>query len=276
MATSLLFWNVMGNDAASWPRREPNLRRHFGRLAANADLLMLAESRFIPADLASSLGAGWNAVASRTRRVQVYSRLTDGAVVEVRADREVDRWTMLQVDAPGAPEWLLVVTHLQGRPHWTSADQQAQATVFASSIAVVEDMLGHQRTIVIGDLNTDPFDPGMIAANGLNAVMARDLAVPEGRIVAGRTYRSFYNPMWSLLGDRTPGPPGTFFHSSGAHLECHWHALDQVLLRPDLADSLSDLRILDTDGTEALVTERGRPASSRASDHLPIQAWLLC
>jgi hypothetical protein len=45
---------------------------------------------------------------------------------------------------------------------------------------------------------------------------------------------------------------------------------DQVLLRPSLMDSLAELRILDSDGQGPLVTERGRPRSSTASDHLPI------
>jgi hypothetical protein len=35
-------------------------------------------------------------------------------------------------------------------------------------------------------------------------------------------------------------------------------------------DSLTELRILDGDGQASLLTERGRPRSATASDHLPI------
>ena len=107
MATTLLFWNIMGNDAATWPRRESSLRRHLARLAANTDLLLLAESRFDPVDLAASLGTGWAAVPSRCRRIQAYSRLPTGAVVERVVDAEADRWAMLGVKyvLPRAMAW---------------------------------------------------------------------------------------------------------------------------------------------------------------------------
>jgi endonuclease/exonuclease/phosphatase family metal-dependent hydrolase len=35
-------------------------------------------------------------------------------------------------------------------------------------------------------------------------------------------------------------------------------------------DHLSELRIVDSDGQESLLTERGRPRASEVSDHLPV------
>ena len=52
--------------------------------------------------------------------------------------------------------------------------------------------------------------------------------------------------------------------------ELYWNMFDQVLLRPGLMDSLTELRILDGDGQASLLSERGRPRSATASDHLPI------
>jgi hypothetical protein len=43
-----------------------------------------------------------------------------------------------------------------------------------------------------------------------------------------------------------------------------------VLLRPALMDVLVELRILDSDGQETLLSDRGRPRSSDTSDHLPL------
>ena len=45
---------------------------------------------------------------------------------------------------------------------------------------------------------------------------------------------------------------------------------DQVLLRPELMNTLRDLRILTSDGVEPLVTPNGTPKKSNASDHLPL------
>jgi hypothetical protein len=45
---------------------------------------------------------------------------------------------------------------------------------------------------------------------------------------------------------------------------------DQVLLRPGLAEKLNDLRIIDHDGMESLLTRYKLPKTSVGSDHLPI------
>ncbi|MBL8795846.1 MAG: hypothetical protein JNM56_18220 [Planctomycetia bacterium] len=76
--------------------------------------------------------------------------------------------------------------------------------------------------------------------------------------------------MWGLFGDRTPGPPGTYFYSGSGPGNPYWNIFDQVLLRPDIMDSLVELKIIDTDGQESLLTDRGRPRIATASDHLPI------
>jgi hypothetical protein len=73
--------------------------------------------------------------------------------------------------------------------------------------------------------------------------------------------------MWGCFGDRTPGPPGTHFHPTPDGT--YWHLFDQVLLRPSLMDALAEVRILDGDGQEPLVSKNGRP-SAAISDHLPI------
>ena len=45
---------------------------------------------------------------------------------------------------------------------------------------------------------------------------------------------------------------------------------DQVLLRPEIMDSLRHVEILSDDGIRPLVTPRGRPRRNEASDHLPL------
>jgi hypothetical protein len=47
---SFLFWNLMGNQAATWDTRTAALRTHLARIATNfaVDVVLLAESGFTP------------------------------------------------------------------------------------------------------------------------------------------------------------------------------------------------------------------------------------
>jgi hypothetical protein len=191
-------------------------------------------------------------------------------VVDQFNDATDGRLTVRRLTTPANTEILLAALHFQSQMAWTPEEQALQATVTQGDICRVEDVVGHQRTVLVGDLNLNPFDLGLVGAQALNAVMVRDLARAEERTVAGRTYRFFYNPMWGCFGDRTAGPPGTYFYQASSPRNYYWNLFDQVLLRPELMDSLDDLRILDSDGQESFLTGRGRPRSTDISDHLPI------
>ncbi len=133
-------------------------------------------------------------------------------------------------------------------------------------------MAGHTRTLLVGDLNMNPFESGMIAAGSLNAVMTRDLADRVTRRVQRRDYPFFYNPMWSLLGDATRGPAGTYYRDSGDHHDYFWNMFDQVLVRPTLLPHFrnEDIMIPSDDGTASLLNARGFLDENCASDHLPL------
>jgi hypothetical protein len=81
---------------------------------------------------------------------------------------------------------------------------------FGAVVRDVEKRVGHDRTIVVGDLNMNPFDAGIVGAEGLNAVMTKQIASQGGRKVDAVRYPFFYNPMWSHFGDSTHEeyPPG--------------------------------------------------------------------
>ena len=273
---SILFWNVMGNQTLTWEARSSALSTHIARImsAFGVDVLLLAESGFEPPEVVDALNGGKPGAfchpTSNSRRIQLFSRLAASSVVDQFNDSSDGRLTIRRLTTPSNGEILLAALHFQSQIVWTAEEQALQATVVQQDIAETEDVVGHQRTVLVGDLNMNPFDLGVVGAQALNAVMTCELARSEERTVAGRPYRFFYNPMWGFFGDRTPGPPGTYFCSASSPRSYYWNVFDQVLLRPGLMDFLAELRILDGYGRESLLTERGRPRSSDVSDRLPV------
>lgn len=157
-----------------------------------------------------------------------------------------------------------------GSKTWQGQQSQVFPAIgLVSAIDQVEENVGHRRTVLLGDFNMDPFEQGMLGAGSLHAMMSRRTAAKQSRPIGERHYRMFYNPMWGLLGDDRPGPPGTYRYWRSEHVCQEWHAYDQVLIRPDLLQAFpaGRLRILDSAGETSLLTSQGIPTPS---DHLPV------
>lgn len=177
---------------------------------------------------------------------------------------------------PSTPEdILLVAVHLISKDKASDADQSSLTPIYARQIQDIEDKLGMRRTVLLGDLNMNPFDHGVVQATGFHAISSRRVATQRrslkigGRTVDTRWYPYFYNPMWRFFGDAQDTPPGTFYRDKGNPLSYFWHLYDQVLIRPDLVPRFVDheLKILSKCGDAALINAKGEPS---VSDHLPI------
>lgn len=178
---------------------------------------------------------------------------------------------------------LLVAVHLRSKERTSDGDQAALTPGYAYEIRRIEEKLGHRRTVLVGDLNMNPFDHGVVQASGFHAIPSHRIATGRGtsdrkgeRRVDGRSYPFFYNPMWNCFGDERGAPPGTFFRDRGDPITYFWHLYDQVLVRPALVGRFlhPELKILTRCGSMPLVTREGVPDSVRASDHLPLRFCL--
>ena len=185
---------------------------------------------------------------------------------------ESQRVTIRHLTLPRKPSLLLAAVHQPSKLYWSNASQSFECQELSSTIRSVEREVGHSRTLLVGDLNMNPFEDGLVAANGLNAAMARMIAERGSRTVQGKPYPFFYNPMWSHFGDGIEGPSGTFYRAGSEQITLFWNMFDQVLLRPDLLGIFKneDLRILSDCGSKSLLTAAGRPDTKGASDHLPL------
>ncbi|MCA9558059.1 MAG: endonuclease/exonuclease/phosphatase family protein [Myxococcales bacterium] len=261
--TTILFWNVNKKVAAT--ALLPDLVREYG-----VNLVILAEEPNEGDDpsLAWAHAVGFDPVRSHVpSKLACYA---DAPRWEARYTNDAQRLFILE--RLGAPALSVGAVHLPSKAFFDVHDIQAEAARTAAEVRAHEQGR-HDRTLLIGDFNMAPFEPGMTLARGFNAVMDARIARRGERTVQGLSYPLFYNPMWSFLGDRTIGPPGSHFHdASGHHLNHFWHMIDQVLVRPSLMEALVDVRLVDRIGDRSLAdVEDGRPC---ASDHFPLLCTL--
>lgn len=264
----ILFWNVRGH----------NLAVSVARLAAlhGVDLIVLAERNKRHA-YSSSLSKvtgrkfGVHNVPGCTY-LHVLTALTPPSLDTVEGDV---RHAILRIHRPPRPELLLALAHLppKGPGPNSTENQRSVAEDFHQRIQFQENAAGHRRTIVLGDLNMDPFETGIISSRGLHAVSSLQIAARGTRTVNRKQSSPiFLNPMWRQWDDGVLRPPGSYYKACSLSDCLFWHMWDQVLVRRE-AESLFDhaaLRILTGDGQDQFRSVNGLPKGKSFSDHLPI------
>lgn len=230
---------------------------------------MLAECRFNVSDLLGDLShendQPWHRVQSGFEKVVVLSRLSRESIVD--AGVCFGDLGIFKVILDGKLRSLVAVAHLESQLYKTKEELGSYLGSYADFIVSREDDLGCRDSVLVGDLNLDPYDFGMANSCGLNAVMTMRSARRLVRKTKFGEKRFFYNPMWAHFGDRSNGPAGTYYRSQ---LPEPWRIVDQVLVRPSLNNRLKSVTIVDSDGTAPLVSKNGLPSKKGASDHLPL------
>jgi hypothetical protein len=262
---TFLFWNL----------NHKLLDDHVARLASRheVDIIILAEcaipERVIIDALYWQTGRRFHLPFSMCEKIRIFTGFPK-RFLKARCERE--RFTIRRLGLPEIDEILIVATHFPSKLFWSKEDQALECGRLAEEIRRIEREEGHSRTLLVGDLNMNPFEDGVASAIGLHGVMTRKIAARQKRVVQDREYPFFYNPMWNLFGDATEGPAGTYFDRRSGHVCFFWNMFDQVLLRPDLLPffRIEELKILTDDGEMSLISKTGLPNVSAASDHLPL------
>jgi len=243
--------------------------------ANDVDMLVLAECEISVGALLAELNSktpDFQFAPGQCERIRVFTRFHSGFLAPMF---ESDRYSMRRLRLPLRKEVLVVMVHLPSKLHFTEGSQRTECSLLARAVLEQEATVGHKRTIVIGDFNSNPFEHGFVATDGLHAVMSKRVAERRTRRVQGRDFELFYNPMWGHFGDVGGRPAGTHFYEKSEHVNYFWHVFDQVLLRPGLLDGFSDdVQILTKAGNTSLLDQHGRPDHENASDHLPIMFGL--
>ncbi len=258
---NFIFWNVGKNSVdAELVELIINTQANFVALAEYVG------DEFNLLRLLSSRGVDYHSVPSiACKRIKIFTDLNPSVI---RHKREADRYTIKELRVVGMEPILIGLVHLPSKLHTDDDDQLHSAMFFKQDIEAAEIEAGHKNTIIFGDFNMNPFDKGMVSAVALNSLPCLKTAKRESRVIQGREHSFFYNPSWNLLGDRDD-IPGTYFHSSPSYQSHYWNTLDQVIIRPGIADRFhkTSLKILKSAGINSLVNLAGKPS---VSDHLPI------
>jgi exonuclease III len=201
-------------------------------------------------------------------KIEIFTKFHSRYILPIK---ETSRMTIRRLTLPKLEEIIIVALHFPSKSYWSDEGLAIECTKISSIIREVEEDEGHSRTIVVGDLNMDPFEKGIVAASGFHGTMSRDIAAKGYRTLDGVKHQFFYNPMWNFLGDNNE-TPGSYYYNNSEQINYYWGLFDQVLVRPQLLQNFNtnDIKVLASDGNQSLLNSNNIPNKNIYSDHLPI------
>jgi len=180
-------WNVMKRDlrdVLAWLADEHSL-----------DVLLLAESEITEQQIADALGQRtsilYYPISAHPDKVQIVSKLAPSHWQKLQTDQLRARMAIWAIAVDSAPELLLTVTHFVSKIYEDAEGQAMLAQELSSEIKKVEQSAGHTRTLIVGDLNMNPFETGVTKAAGLHGVMTKQIAGKVSRVIQGIRYPFF-------------------------------------------------------------------------------------
>lgn len=273
--TNFGFWNVDSLRAVETDLRE--IPRLVGELALDRslDILFLIECAIPVESLMAAFRGRVNYYPIPCgKRFKVFATFNPKFMRLLEPLLPDDRFDVWHLTLPLQEDVLLCVVHGPDKRNNSPEAQGLFLQQVVEALSHFEKEVGHDRSIVLGDFNANPFDPPVTSVLGMNAVISRAIAQGGPRRIRKRSYSYFYNPMWNLLGDAATrgSAPATYYYQGSDTNELYWHMLDQVLIRPPLLErfDVANLEIVTKVRTTQLTRANGTPDRTRFSDHLPV------
>jgi exonuclease III len=262
----ILFWNISNSAAAA---------ELLPALVCEQDVsvLVLAESNNLFKKIAET-------ISSKSARryfpdpIGANKRLTWFSVFPWQENSHIedDRGISIKEFFPPIGNSLTIAgVHAASQLYKTPEDLSELMHRHAKKVRQAESKLGHDRTVVIGDFNLNPFDKGLISSESFHAVMDRRIAEKESRVVQEKSRAFFYNPMWSLYGQlNESGFLGSYKYYSSSSVELFWHCFDQALIRPCLLSRTGANIVKFVGKVESISLFDVKKQKILYSDHLPL------
>lgn len=253
-----LFWNTYHNN---------DINDVLSELIIDNDIsiVMLAEYTADPNELIGKLASKeicMQKYSSCCERISMFGRVED---IQYRTDSDHSVIRIIN------KKDILCCVHLNSKIY-SGHEEQREILIeqIIKDIRDVEHELKTENTIIVGDFNTNPYDSSLINARYFHGMPIYEEAKRKSRIIAGKEFHMFYNPMWNFLGDFQQ-PYGTYYHGGNDTINTYWNIFDQVILRPSLVERFvkDSLIIITETKTRFLLDKNGHP-NKNISDHLPI------
>lgn len=199
-------------------------------------------------------------------RIHLFCRYTPG---QIKLYPETSYYTAKGIPHAQIGYLTFVFVHLSSKLRNNDQEELHEySRQLKLDIESIEKEVESDLTIVVGDFNMNPFEKGMLSATGMHAFPTKYEANKKSRIVKGKSYKMFYNPMWAFFGDLNT-PNGTYYYNASHYFQTYWHVFDQVLFRPSLLDyvDINNIKIITKIKETNLLMKNDLPG---ASDHLPI------
>lgn len=171
----------------------------------------------------------------------------------------------------GIKDYILVAIHLEDRRNYAIADRKYTIQRLVGDIERIEDLLNCSNTIVIGDFNANPYDEELISKYTFNAVLFKSV-IEKSEFTNPNSLKQkrFYNPILHYISEETE-MYGSFYYEQD-HMTSYWHCLDQVLVRKNLVNNVTNIKYLKKINSQQLLGEVA--PNKEISDHLPLLVCL--
>ena len=154
-----LYWNLYNRDLSDLIA-EISIEK-------DIDVIILSECRF---DIAKFLITINEALDRKYRYHKgfiddpiIFTRFLTNSVEPLFDEKGI---SIKKIFHPLGIDFLLVTLHLQSKLFKENIDQIYKTSRVREIIEENEELIGHRRTIVVGDLNMNPFEDGVISADG--------------------------------------------------------------------------------------------------------------
>ena len=166
---NILFWNLRGNPIAEYVRQ--------CLIENRVDIAVFAEHRGVDFQALEreTDGFRYECGIGGPRKIILFA---SGASVQVAAHD--DRYLICRVEYAGN-RYILAGVHLQDR--WTRPESESAARMviirsLVKDVEALEASYKCDRTIIIGDLNANPYDKELLNADAFNAPHSRWNTIP--------------------------------------------------------------------------------------------------
>ena len=220
-------------------------------------------------DLLELMALNPNKVYSRDHLLNAvwgYDYPGDVRTVDVHVRREQARYVLYSIKY-NEIDFNIVGVHLQDRRNSDSAQRISIVGRLMNDLKNLEDSSRCRRSVIVGDLNANPYDKELLQMNAFHAVLFKDvIKSAETRTVDGIRYRRLYNPILHFLSENTKNY-GSYYDTRGSCTST-WHCFDQALVSKALVDAIESLEYLKSIGDSDLIARKG--PKREVSDHLPL------